>query len=125
MTGVAAQIGRFGVVGIIATLVHLAVAWMAARLFGAPPFLANAAGFAAAFACSYLGHFYWTFGQRAGHVARLPRFLIVSGTGFAMTNLVVWLVVKVAEQPFEVALAGILFVVPLTTWLLSRHWAFR
>ena len=120
-----AQLGRFGVVGLAATLIHLSVAWVAARAFGASPFAANALGFAVAFACSYLGHFYWTFGQRAGHPVRLPRFLVVSGFGFALTNLIVWLVVSRGGQAFELALLVILFAVPLSTWALSRLWAFR
>ena len=120
-----AQLGRFGAVGIAATLIHLGVAWIAARVFGAAPFAANALGFSVAFACSYLGHFYWTFGQRSGHPVRLPRFIVVSGFGFALTNLIVWVVVSLGGHAFEFALLAILFAVPLSTWVLSRFWAFR
>ena len=120
-----AQLGRFGTVGVAATLIHLGVAWIAARGFGVAPFAANALGFLAAFACSYLGHFYWTFGQRSGHPVRLPRFIVVSGFGFALTNLIVWIVVSLGERAFELALLVILFAVPVSTWALSRFWAFR
>ena len=125
MQGLIAQLGRFGTVGVIATLVHLGVAWILSRGFNFAPFVANAFGFLAAFGCSYLGHFYWTFGHRSGHPTRLPRFLVVSGFGFALTNLIVWLVVSIAGHPFEFALLAILFAVPASTWALSRLWAFR
>lgn len=125
MGAVLAQAARFGAVGIVATLVHLGVAWLVHRLGGAAPLTANAAGFATAFAFSYLGHFYWTFGQRMGHPVRLPRFMGVSGVGFALTNLITWGVTTGIGQRFEIALALILFAVPLTTWLLSRLWAFK
>lgn len=124
LRGVLAQLTRFGTVGGAATLIHLCVAWVAARGLEAPPFLANAIGFGTAFAFSYLGHFYWTFGQREGHPVRLPKFLVVSGIGFALTNLITWITVN-AALPYEVALFAILVTVPAVTWALSRFWAFR
>lgn len=125
MNPVVREILRFGSVGAGATLVHLAGAWLANRGLGFQPFLANACGFAVAFTLSYLGHFYWTFGRQAGHARHLPRFIVVAGVGYALTNLVVWLVTMRGGYPFEAALAVILVVVPTSTWLLARIWAFR
>lgn len=119
------EIGRFATVGFGATLVHLGVAWLAAKVGGLDPIVANACGFVAAFALSYLGHFYWTFGGPAGHRRHLPRFMIVSGIGYVLTNIIVWLVTVRGGYPFEVALLAILAIVPASTWTLSRIWAFR
>lgn len=125
MTPLVREALRFASVGVGATLVHLAVAWLANRGVGFQPFLANACGFAAAFSLSYLGHFYWTFGRQAGHARHLPRFVIVAGAGYALTNLIVWAVTVHGGYPFEAALAVILVAVPSATWLLARIWAFR
>lgn len=119
------QIVRFGIVGVGATLVHLVVAWLAEGMVGLAPLVANAVGFLVAFGVSYLGHFYWTFGQRDGHRGKLPRFLIVAGTGYALSNLVIVVVMDVFGGSFEAALLGILVAVPTTTFALSRLWAFR
>ncbi len=119
------QIARFGTVGVGATLVHLAVAWLANHVADLAPYTANAVGFAAAFTLSYLGHFFWTFGRRQGHRRHLPRFLVVSAAGYGLTNLIVWLVVGQLGHPFDAALVVILFTVPPATWALSRIWAFR
>ncbi len=124
MRATVVQLTRFGLVGIAATLVHIGVAWLV-HATGASPLLANAAGFLAAFALSYLGHFYWTFSQREGHPKRLPRFVVVAGVGFALSNAIVWGAVVLVGAPFELALAVILVSVPTATWLLSRLWAFR
>jgi putative flippase GtrA len=121
----ATQLARFGTVGLVATALHLGVAWAMASLRGMPALAANAGGYVAAFGFSYLGHFYWTFGQRRGHPVHLPRFLAVSGLGFALTNAIVVAVVGIGRLPFEVALLAILVAVPTTTWALSRWWAFR
>ena len=118
------QGARFGVVGLIATLVHLAVAWVANQWFGFGEYMANGTGFAIAFVFSYLGHFYWTFQKQSDHQRSLARFLVVAGCGYALSNLVVWIVVQRLGQPFEVALLGILLVVPVSTWVISRLWAF-
>lgn len=119
------QLVRFGLVGLGGTLIHLAVAWMANRWGGIAPYTANFAGFAAAFTWSYLGHFYWTFGRRSAHGRHLSRFLVVALAGYGLTNLVIWIVVTRLGHPFEAALGVILIVVPTSTWLLSRIWAFR
>ena len=125
MNGLWKQGLRFGLVGLTATIIHLSVAWVANSWFGASAYLANGIGFLTAFACSYLGHFYWTFARQSRHQRSLIRFLVVAGLGYAITNVIVWLVTDVAAQPFEFALLGILFIVPPTTGLISRVWAFR
>lgn len=119
------EVGRFATVGVGATLVHLGVAWAAAGLGGLDPFIANGCGFVTAFAVSYLGHFYWTFAGPTEHRRHLPRFVIVSGIGYLLSNVIVWLVTTHSGYPFEVALLSILAIVPATTWTLSRIWAFR
>ncbi len=116
---------RFASVGAGATIVHLAVAWIANRLGGIPPYTANFCGFLAAFSLSYLGHFYWTFSKLSGHAHHLPRFIVVALFGYALTNVIVWAVDDRGGYPFEAALGVILFAVPTATWLLSRLWAFR
>ncbi|MEM9138355.1 MAG: GtrA family protein [Pseudomonadota bacterium] len=125
MNGVWKQGARFGVVGIAATLIHLGGAWSANRWLDLSEYMANSAGFALAFAVSYLGHFYWTFQAQSRHRQSLGRFLAVALTGFALSNLIVWAVVAQAGQPFEAALAVILLIVPGSSWLVSRLWAFR
>ncbi|MEM7058257.1 MAG: GtrA family protein [Pseudomonadota bacterium] len=118
------QGARFGAVGIFATILHLAAAWAANRWFGLGEYAANGVGFAVSFSFSYLGHFYWTFAQQSEHQRSLARFLVVAGIGYAITNLIVWVVTDALDQPFELALLGILLVVPPTTWMISRIWAF-
>ena len=119
------QMLRFGAVGIGATLTHLATAWATHHGLGLSAFAANLAGFLVAFCVSYFGHFYWSFRLKEGHGRSLGRFLVVAVTGYALSNVVVWLVVHRWGQSFDLALLGILMVVPTTSYVLSRLWAFR
>jgi len=122
---VLAQVVRFGLVGLAGTCLHLAVAWALHRGAGLAPYGANVGGFAVAFGASYLGHFYWSFGLRANHPRHAARFVCVALLGYALSNLSIWIVVDVLERSFEMALAAILAIVPGTTFLISRLWAFR
>jgi len=115
---------RFGSTGIAATLLHLLIAFAAAKGMDLSPYAANAAGFASAFIVSYLGHFYWTFGHRAGHRRYLARFLVLSLSGYGLSNLIIWLVVERAGLPFVLALPWIALAVPAFTFLSAKYWAF-
>jgi putative flippase GtrA len=118
------EVLRFGGTGIAATLLHLLIAFAAAKAMNLSPYAANATGFASAFAVSYLGHFYWTFGRRAGHRRYLARFLVLSLSGYGLSNLIIWLVVERAGLPFVLALPWIALAVPAFTFLSAKYWAF-
>jgi putative flippase GtrA len=118
------QLARFGSTGVAATLLHILVAFAAAKGPGFEPYAANACGFASAFVLSYLGHFYWTFGHREGHRRYLGRFLVLSVCGYGLSNLVIWLVVDRLGLSFLLALPWIAIVVPAFTFVSSKYWAF-
>ena len=115
---------RFGTVGLWATAVYTLSATIA-HAIGATPSLANALGYAIATAVSFLGHFYWTFGKSTGHGRALRRFLMVSGSGFLLSAVIMKLAAEILGAPFWVALTAIIAVVPAVSWVLGRYWAFR
>ncbi len=55
------QYGRFAVVGLVATLVHVFVYAASIEWLGQTPLAGNALGFAAGVNVSFLGHRRWTF----------------------------------------------------------------
>ena len=125
LDGLARQALRFGGVGLLATLVHVSVAWLASQTVLADPFQANVVGFLVAFAVSYSGHFYFTFARQSGHRQALLRFLLLSLAGLALSNAVVWLVVIRLGLPFAVAMAAVGVAVPAASFLAARNWAFN
>lgn len=120
-----AMVLRFGAIGILATVIHMAGAWASYHGFGLMPYAANLVGFAAAFLASYVGHFFWTFRMSGGHQQALPRFLVVSVGCYLMSNVLVWLIVARLMLSFDVALVAILLMLPVTSFTLNRLWAFR
>lgn len=124
----AARLARFTGVGAVATLVHVAVALVTAPVMGDPR-LANLAGFCAAFAVSYLGHFHMTFrlGAEPGarHDVHLARFLAVSLLSLGLSSgLVAWLTVGIGLS-FALTMGVVAGTVATVNCALSNLWAFR
>jgi putative flippase GtrA len=122
------QYGRFGIVGLGATLIHVLAYAGLIELLAAPPLVANALGFAAGVNLSFAGHRGWTFrDQHARADARrsLPRFWAVALLGFALNTTFVWLVTGPLALAYGWAIPLIAGVTPVVTFALSKLWAFR
>jgi putative flippase GtrA len=131
MSGLASQLGKFGVVGIVATLVHAATLTLAVEALAVGPMRANVAGFGVAVFVSFFGNFRWTFRPAAGAPApALPlipfgRFLLAAGSGFALNTAFVYVVTGVLGRPYFYALPFIVFVTPAFLFMVSKFWVFR
>ncbi len=113
---------RFGLVGLAATGVHLAVA--ALLLFLWPQlneFIANIIAFCVAFQVSLVGHRRLTF-KRQGSAWR---FGLVAAGGFALNNGLLALLMQGLDLSGFVAIAIATLSVPIVTYLASRLWAFK
>jgi hypothetical protein len=76
----------YAAVGLAATAVHLLAALLLHSLAGFGPLSANAAAFALAWSVSYAGNHLLTFEAGARHRQAMPRFIVVSGIGFALNQ---------------------------------------
>jgi putative flippase GtrA len=119
------QAARFAVVGGAATATHLCVGLLLAETLGLAPFWANLWAFAAAVLVSYFGNLVWTFGMTSEGLGRLPRFVALALCGLAANQAIVFAAVTMAGWNYRVALAIVLLVVPVLTYLGSRQWVFR
>ncbi len=122
------RLGRFGLVGLSATLVHAGVYAALTTLALSSALAANFVAYACAVLVSLIGHSRWTFaghGQDATGTALTARFIITSLTSLGLNTLLVWLVVHQAELDPLWAVPGMVLIVPLLTYLLMKHWVFR
>jgi len=118
---VTAQILRFGLVGALATLVHVAVASALLAFAGQwQVWLVNFVAFSVAFWVSFFGHRYFTF-RAPGSPAR---FLGAALTGLAVNNgclaLALW---ATGQKMISITLAAI--AAPAVVFMISRLWVFR
>ncbi|HWA61830.1 MAG TPA: GtrA family protein [Caulobacteraceae bacterium] len=121
----ARQVLSFGAVGGAATATHAAVALAAHHLAGVAPLTANLIAYLTAVAISYFGNALITFGRPARNAEQFVRFIAVSLSGFAINQSVVFATVKLAGWPLWLALIPALGLAAVSSFLMSKHWAFR
>lgn len=118
------QIRRFGLIGLFATTLHVCVAFTAEAAASLPPQYANTAGFLSAFLFSYIGHLRYTFGKKAHARIYLLRFMVLSGFSFFLSSGIVHVVTQRLGQDFLWALALVAVLVPASTFVIAKFWAF-
>lgn len=120
-----AQVIRFGLIGIGATVIHLAIGLMLIHA-GWSPLIANVVAFVFAFFVSFAGHFGYTFaGQSTDPASAFVRFIVVAVVGFSFNETV--LAIMLQFDVMEKATAFVLstLAAAIITFVLSRNWAFR
>lgn len=120
------QVGRFGIVGVAATLTHVAALTLFVELGLLFPKAANIVAFFPAFALSYHFHNKWTF--RCSNEQKISlkvlRFFTLSVCGLAINSLGVYLVVDVTHLEYYYSFPIILFFTPLFVFVVSKKYVF-
>ncbi|MCV6823984.1 MULTISPECIES: GtrA family protein [Halocynthiibacter] len=118
------EILRFGGVGGIATLVHMAVGTGLITI-GVAPLLANIGAFLVAFGVSFLGHHKITFAANGRNPRRaFLRFALVALIGFAINESLLALLLWISPLAPQIALLVSTACAAASTYILSRNWAF-
>ena len=115
---------RFGVIGVVATAVHVGMVVFLVEVPRLTPVWANVFAFLTALPVSYFGNFHWTFAAEGQHGRRVPRFVFTQTLGFASSQTIMFVVVEVMRLYYGIALAAVVMTVPLMSFLLSRMWVF-
>lgn len=119
------QLARFGVVGVAALFIHWLTVISIVPL-GISPLIANVIAFVVSFQVSYWGHRRWTFdASHVPHRTALPRFLLIASFGFALNELLYFVLLKYTMIGYRLSLLIVLSIVPVTTYLLSKRWGFQ
>lgn len=118
------QVGRFALVGIGATLLHV-IAGIALIATGITPLMANPLAFLIAFGFSFLGHWGYTFSDSRAPIAlALRRFIAVAAFGFILNETILALLLQVTDASALALICSVLAAAAMT-FLLGRIWAFR
>lgn len=122
----AQSISWFTIIGIVAAAVHYVIAVSLEWSQWLTPGQANIIGFLVAFPVSYFGHRKLSFSsQTATHMRAFPRFLSVAVAGFIANQSLVISALKFTALPFWLVLGVVMVIIAVSTYLLSRHWAFK
>jgi putative flippase GtrA len=121
------QFIRFGMVGGFVTALGVAAYYVPATYLGVAPLLANLLGYGVAMAFGYVLHSNYSFrghGSRDNVAQRTGRFFIVSLVSLGLNSIWVWSLVEFLHGPTWWPVIPMLFVTPLVTFALNRHWVF-
>ncbi|HEX8642576.1 MAG TPA: GtrA family protein [Allosphingosinicella sp.] len=122
-----AQMGRFGLIGGLLTVLVAGGYWIVADVFGVEPMLSMTLNYLVFTCLGYVLHSRFSFrghGGRDNVRARTVRFFAVNTSGFLANQFFVWLLVKQMGGPNWWPVVPILFVTPLLTFALNRRWVF-
>lgn len=122
MTG---QIIKFGLIGALATGVHMLIGLVLIGS-GCTPLIANALAFGTAFLTSFIGHLGFSFADRDTDLATAAwRFACVAVAGFLVNESLLIVVLEHSDIKGIWALCLSTFCAALLTFNLSKYWAFR
>jgi putative flippase GtrA len=116
---------RFGLVGGLATLVHISVGvtliWMSV-----PPLLANLLAFLTALGVSFWGHYSYSFeGHSRTVIGAFQRFFLIAVSAFSINEALLAMFLAAKLAPPAASLFMSTATVALFTFVFSKHWAFR
>lgn len=117
-------LGRFASVGVIATLVHVSVAFGLGVGLGWTSMSANSGGFLTAVFVSYWGHLRFSFLKPNSKRSYVWRFVVLSLSSYAFSSLIVFVMTHVFEASLGLALVLVAICVPVLSYILSRFWVF-
>ena len=121
------QLVRFGLAGVLLTLLVAGGYWVMATFLGVEPMLSLTLNYVVVTGIGYWLHSRFSFrghGSRDNEAVRTARFIAVNTIGFLVNQLFVWLLVKQLGGPTWWPVLPILFVTPLVTFALNRRWVF-
>lgn len=118
--GTTFQLLRFGLVGGLATITHIAVATALLSVFPqVQPVAANLAAFLVAFLVSFVGHSRYTFKQDGS----LPKFFVAALLGLGANNAVLIALLAMGASAIPSLWVATL-AAPLVVYLVSKLWVF-
>lgn len=125
--GLIGQAARYGIAGVVITLLFSACYWVVAEFGGIDPMISLALVFMVFSAISYFTHGAFSFrgyGERDRQHVRAVRFFIVNLIGFGLNQFFVWLLVKQLGGPTWWPIIPFLAVTPWVTFALHRRWVY-
>jgi putative flippase GtrA len=118
------QMGRFLVVGGIATALQYAILFTLAGYVGVRPLLASSIGFVASACANYTLNRRFTFRSDVNYFTGLERFFIIAGGGLALNAIVMAVGTTIVGLHYVAAQLLATAVVLLWNFQMNRVWTF-
>lgn len=122
----AGQFLRFGLVGIVITLLSAISYWLLATRGGVQPNLALLLVFAVFSVVGYVSHGRFSFAAGSPASGRgAGQYLLVNGCALALNQAWIWLLVDHRGLPVWTPVIPMVLITPVATFLMLRQWVYR
>jgi len=115
------QLGKYGLFGVIATLIHLFVAWFVLYSLSLSVFFANAIAFFTAFVFSYIFQTLYVF-ESEFQIVKFLKFFIVQFSTFLL-SFISSNFLHIENQYVHTLL--IVAIMPLISFVIHKFWTFK
>jgi putative flippase GtrA len=116
---------RYGIVGVVASVVHFSIAYLFFDVFEVNYLFAHFFGFSFGLLTAYSGHYFYSFKDSAQHSKRFPKFFITSLFALTLHQSGAYFLVSFLQLDYSTRVLPLLIVsVPLFTFLLNKFWVF-
>ncbi|MHB1537075.1 MAG: GtrA family protein [Solirubrobacteraceae bacterium] len=119
------QFMKFGVVGVLNTLLTFIAFTILTKGFGVWYVAASAVGFAVGAGNGFLLNRRWTFRDHRGGALAAVRWTIVQGCGLGLDLAIIYLCVHYGKLPALPGQAVAILFVTTSTFFVNRRWTFR
>lgn len=120
------QMGRYGIVGSMASLTQFIVVVILVSQHLIIPIYANVIGYMCGFVVSFFGHKIWTFAnsEKAMREA-FPMFMLATGINFSINQGVFYILLQDARLEYHISLLIAMFCAAVVTFTLTKLVVFR
>lgn len=123
------QASKYGLVGILATAVHVSSFMVLVELGLAAPLLANLVSFSLGVGISFVANWKWTFASGQTSIAEILRmagkFFSIALLGFCLNSLWVFLVTEILGSDYALSLPLIAVVTPGVLFFCNKCFVFK
>lgn len=116
---------RYGVVGVIGTVLYLSVLAVAVHVLEVDPLPGSVVSFVIVLFASYGLHYFWGFRSSRKHSYALSRFLLVSVLGLVLNVGIMYFTVDILRWGYLWGAVLVIALVPSSNFLLNSSWSFR
>lgn len=118
------KVFKFGIVGGIATGIHVGLVTALVELAGISAVIATFPAYLLALLWSYTLNQRWTFKAQGTHSDFFPKFLLVSLTGLVICSIIMY-GCELWQIHYQIGLLITVIVVPMYSFFLNHFWVFR
>ncbi|MCM3337554.1 GtrA family protein [Paenibacillus sp. MER TA 81-3] len=118
------KIVKYGVVGVLGTLLHFSVLILLVEWWGCNPIISSAIGFIFVLIISFFMNQRWTFGTRGMGRSAFIKYAIVSANGLIMNTAIVFVTVDLLQWSYLIGQLCVVAIVPPLNFVLNYYWTF-